>query len=258
MSRRYMDARIAGTDWPDEDIILPKGQHTAGHAIGILLLDDFYWPFMPGDMANGSTFGFPVLHKIVEGSSVMQVKNAEPAVADMLIESAQELERQGVRAVVGGCGFFGHYRSKVASALDVPVFLSSLEQIPLVRRSLKPDRKIGVFSDARYLTPALFRACGVDDPSDIVTADSTALPEVQKQRETGRINPLRYERQLVGLAKELVGEHPEIGALVGEFTEFPTFAWAVQNAVGLPVFDSVTLTNWVYDAVVRRPFAGFI
>ena len=47
-------------------------------------------------------------------------------------------------------------------------------------------------------------------------------------------------------------------ALVAEYTEFPTFAWAVQNAVGLPVFDCSTLTRWVHDAVVRRPIAGFI
>ena len=258
MSRTYMHASVNGTEWPDRDIELPKGQHTAGQSIGILLLDDFYWPFMPGDMANASTFDFPVLHKVVEGSDLMQVKNADPAVADMLIESGRELERQGVRAIVGGCGFFGHHQDRVAAALDVPVVLSSLEQILLVRRMLSPGRKIGVLSDASYMTQALFRACGVDDVSDIVISDSTALPAIQKQRETGSFNPHRYGRQLIALAKEMVGEHPDIGALVAEYTEFPTFAWAVQNAVGLPIFDCSTLTRWVHDAVVRRPFAGFI
>ena len=28
-----------GREWPDEDLILPQGQHTAGHALGFLLLD---------------------------------------------------------------------------------------------------------------------------------------------------------------------------------------------------------------------------
>jgi hypothetical protein len=253
-----MHACVNGTEWPDRDLALPKGQHTAGQSIGILLLDDFYWPFLPGDMANASTFDFPVLHKVVEGTELMQVKNADPAVADMLIESGRKLEGQGVRAIVGGCGFFGHHQERVAAALDVPVVLSSLEQIPLVRRMLGPGRKIGVLSDAKYLTPALFQASGVNDISDIVISNSTALPAVQKQRETGSFNPHRYERQLVDLAKEMVGENPDIGALVAEYTEFPTFAWAVQNAVGLPVFDCSTLTKWVHDAVVRRPFAGFI
>ncbi len=49
-----------GYSWPNEDLTLRDGQHTAGHALGILLLDDFYWPFMPGDLANAtpSTFRF--------------------------------------------------------------------------------------------------------------------------------------------------------------------------------------------------------
>lgn len=258
MSPPYLHASVDGAEWPDRDIALPKGQHTAGQSIGILLLDDFYWPYMPGDMANASTFDFPVLHKVVEGTELMQVKNADPAVADMLIESGKELERQGVRAIVGGCGFFGHHQDRVAAALDVPVVLSSLEQIPLVRRMLGPKPKIGVFSDATYMTPALFQASGVDDISDIVVSNSTAMSATQKQFDTGSINPHKYGQQLISLAREMVAEHPDIGALVAEYTEFPTFAYAVQNAVGLPVFDCSTLTKWVHSAVVRRPFPGFI
>ena len=53
-----------GREWPNEDLKLGLGQHTAGHALGILLLDDFFWPFMPGDVANATTFDFPVLHCI--------------------------------------------------------------------------------------------------------------------------------------------------------------------------------------------------
>jgi hypothetical protein len=38
----------------------------------------------------------------------------------------------------------------------------------------------------------------------------------------------------------------------------PPYAWAIQNAVRLPVFDFITMINWIYDAVVRKPFAGFV
>ena len=53
-----------GRKWPNEDLKLGWRQHTAGHALGILLLDDFFWPFMPGDVANATTFDFPVLRKV--------------------------------------------------------------------------------------------------------------------------------------------------------------------------------------------------
>ena len=85
--------------------------------------------------------------------------------------------------------------------MGVPVVLSSLEQIPLVRRMLGPKPKIGVFSDAAYLTPALFRASGVEDISDIVISNSTAMSATQKQFDTGGINPHEYGQQLVALAE---------------------------------------------------------
>ena len=93
---------FTGREWPNEDLILRKGQHTAGHALGILLLDDFYWPFMPGDVANATTFDFPVLHEIVAGSNLAKTKRNEDELARLLIDAALKLQGQGVRAILGG------------------------------------------------------------------------------------------------------------------------------------------------------------
>jgi hypothetical protein len=43
-----------------------------------------------------------------------------------------------------------------------------------------------------------------------------------------------------------------------ECTLFPTHGRAVQEAVRMPVYDFVTLIDWVYSAVVRRSFQGYI
>ena len=247
---------FGGREWPDEDIVLPHGQHTAGHALGILLLDEFYWPFMPGDVANATTFDFPVLHKIVEGSNLAKTKRNDAETARLLIEAALELQSQGVRAIVGGCGFFGNFQSRLAEALEVPVFLSSLMQIPIVLQAIKPDAKVAVFSDVGSLTDELFGACGVNQLDRITKVHSTGLPETQKQFATGRLNPAVYVEQLVQLAGDHVAENPDVAVIVAEYTEFPTFAHAVQDEVGLPVFDTTTLAHWVYDSVVRKPFPG--
>jgi hypothetical protein len=34
----------------------------------------------------------------------------------------------------------------------------------------------------------------------------------------------------------------------------PPYSAAIQEATGLPVFDIVTFINYVYGAVVRKPF----
>lgn len=258
MTHPEIHAYRDGKTWPDRDFSLPKGQHTSGNAIGILLLDDFYWPFMPGDMANASTFDFPVQHQIVTGSTLKAVKQADPDVGLKLVEAAQALESQGVRAIVGGCGFFGYFQAQVAAAVNVPVTLSSLEQIAWVRRTLKPEQKIAVFSDVNSLTPELFAACGTPDTDILVPAHTSGLPETARQRELGCINPHKYAQQVAALARDHLAENPEIGAIVAEYTEFPTFAWAVQHAVRVPIFDCTTLTRWVHSGVVRQPFPGLI
>jgi hypothetical protein len=60
-----------GRKWPNEDLNLGLGQHTAGHALGILLLDDFFWPFMPGDVAPNQDLDLHwaiFVHKILYNS----------------------------------------------------------------------------------------------------------------------------------------------------------------------------------------------
>ena len=50
---------------------------TYGHAIGILLLD-YRGPFIPGDVGNATTYGYPVLYKLVEGLTLDRVLAGDP------------------------------------------------------------------------------------------------------------------------------------------------------------------------------------
>jgi len=133
-------------------------------------------------------------------------------------------------------------------------------QIPIIRQGLKPNQRVGIIcAVADSLTPKLLSQCGVDDISDIVIAGAQDLPEFQNILQgTGHFNGYRLQQELVGLAKQFVSNNPDVGAILLECSAFPPFAWAIQNAVRLPVFDFTTLINWVYNAVVRRPFAGFV
>ncbi len=66
------------------------------------------------------------------------------------------------------------------------------------------------------------------------------------------------EEELIDLTRKLVIDNPEIGAILIECSDMPPYAHAIQNTVGLPVFDFYTLINWVQNSVVRKPFAGFL
>jgi len=129
---------MPGTDQVDVQVSVPKGQAVAGSAIGILVLDLWY-PYLAGNVANASTFSFPVLYKILEGSTGPQILSGDPVLLDMIVDGGRQLEKQGVRAIVGACGYFGNFQKQAAARLDVPVYLSSVLQIPVIRRVLKAD-----------------------------------------------------------------------------------------------------------------------
>lgn len=252
-------AYMSGWEQPDTEIQIRKGQAVAGNTIGILVLDLWY-PYLPGNVANASTYSFPVLFKILKGSTGQQIRTADPVLLDMVIEGGKELEEQGVRAIVGACGYYGNFQEETSKRLNVPVFLSSVLQVPIIMRGLKPAQKVGIIcANAPYLTPSLLGQCGVNDLSRIAIVGAENLLEFQNIRQcTGHFNSYKLEQELVGLAKQLVSKNPDVGAILLECSDMPPYAWAIQNAVRLPVFDYSTLTNWVYNAVVRRPFAGFI
>lgn len=69
-------------------------QSSYGEAIGILLLDSFT-PFIPGDVANATTYDFPVRFRKVEGLTTKRVLGKDPATFEPLLEAAEDLAGQG-------------------------------------------------------------------------------------------------------------------------------------------------------------------
>ena len=252
-------AYLNGNAQPNERIVMKKGQAIAGAAIGILVLDLWY-SLLPGNVANASTYKYPVLYKVLKGTNLKQIFTADDILIDMIIEGGKELSQQGVRAIIGACGYFANYQRVAAESLDVPVFLSSLLQVPIILQALKPDQKVGIIcASQESLTTRALNACGINDDSRLAITGAQDLPEFQNLLNcTGGFNSRQLEAELVDLAKAFVKEHPEIGAILLECSDMPPYVHAIQNAVRLPVFDFITLINWVYDSIVRRPFEGFI
>lgn len=79
---------------------------------------------------------FLVLYKKVEFDIELLFEGA-PELEMVVVEAAKELEAEGVRAIVGACGYFAHFQKQVADAVNVPVFLSSLCQLPLIKLGLE-------------------------------------------------------------------------------------------------------------------------
>jgi len=238
----------------------PKGQVSAGEAIGILLLETSV-PFIPGDVANATTYTFPVRFQKVKGFSVSRALGQDSSVYEDLREAAGELVQQGVRAVTGDCGFMGIHQKKLARELNVPVFLSSLLQIPFISLLIGEDSKIGVITaHSKNLNADLLSAVGVSDSANLVIGGLEDSPEFYRFaiEETGTLDSGAVRKEVVAVARTMVAENPQIRAMLLECSLLPPYAAAIQAALNLPVFDYITMINFVFSAVVKQEYRGFM
>ncbi|MEN8244243.1 MAG: aspartate/glutamate racemase family protein [Thermodesulfobacteriota bacterium] len=237
-----------------------KGQVSSGEAIGILLLDTCV-PFIPGDVANATTYSFPVRFQRVPGFTVARALAKDPTVFDELLLAAKSLARQGVRAITGDCGFMGIHQQNLARELDIPVFLSSLIQLPFIGAIVGRNAKVGVITaDSASLNTDLLTAVGVSDTSNLVITGLQDQPNFRKfaLEETGILDTEAVEEEVVTTARRIKTDHKKVRALLLECSLLPPYGAAIQAAVNLPVFDYITMINFVFSAVVKREYNGFM
>jgi hypothetical protein len=236
-----------------------RGQVAYGYSIGIVCLE-YFLPFIPGDVGNASTYDFPVLFREVKGATFDAIiVRQDPAMAPLIVEAAQELVGQGVKAVTSDCGYFGAYQREVADAVPVPVFLSSLMQAPLILSTLGPSRKLAVLvANGASLSERVLDRIGIHDTSRIVFRGLEDKPEFRRTvlDECGTLDVDAVEQEVVDAALEVQSEHPETGAILLECSDLPPYSAAVQAATGLPVFDWIGFINYVHQAVNARPYTG--
>jgi Asp/Glu/hydantoin racemase len=241
---------------------MPRGQNVAGYPIGIIYIDDVWYPMLPGNSVSGYTFPFPVRLCAVEGLDVATLFSAGDAVLGPILDAVRKLEREGVRAISSACGFFGNFHSRVAEAANVPVALSSLVQLPWIAATLGAAQSIGVLTaDSASVTARLYAECGVSPElqARLRVAGMQASAEFSCViYGRGDFDPELAEAELVAAARTLVAENPGIGAILLECSDMPPHAHAIQRAVELPVFDFTTLIRWLHSAVCQKPYDGFI
>lgn len=237
-----------------------KGQVSSGEAIGVLLLDTAV-PFIPGDVANATTYDFPVRFRKVEGFSVARAIGQDPTVYDALKEAARDLVDQGVRAVTGDCGFMALHQQRLARELETPVFLSSLLQIPFALSIIGKESKVGVITaDSRGLDEALLAAVGVNDVDRIVIQGLEDQPHFYRFaiEEAGTLDAKMVAAEVVTAGRHLVARDDRVKVLLLECSLLPPYAAALQAAVQMPVFDYITMINYVFAAVVQQSYEGFM
>jgi hypothetical protein len=246
-----------------------KGHRCYGMGLGIIILDDVY-PGFPGDVRNASAHPFPIQYEIAEGVDIQALvwrEDKAPCLAPIK-QAAKKLETMGCRAIAAECGYFAYFQREIADCVTVPVFMSSLLQVPWAQQVVGADQVVGVLvARSQFMTDAHLRAVGIRLGSNYVLAgaeDDGRIPEFENLW-NAHVRPdppgAHYEKaeaQFLGVATDFYRTHPNMGALVLECTGFQPFARAVQREIDIPIFSWGTLLDYAYSVAVHRDYYGHV
>jgi len=246
-----------------------KDHRCYGMGLGIIILDDVY-PGFPGDVRNASAFPFPIQYEIVEGVDIWALVHGEDKepLAEPIKKAAKKLEKMGCRAIAAECGYFAYFQKHIAGYVDVPVFMSSLLQVPLAQQLIGPEKVVGILvARESQLLPAHLEAVGIRPGSNYVITgaeDDGRCPEFESlwyapvRPEIPQSNYDIAERDFVQVAVDFVQAHPNMGALMLECTGMQPFARAIQREIDLPIFSWGTLLDYAYSVAVHRDYYGHV
>jgi Asp/Glu/hydantoin racemase len=228
------------------------GFNQYGFTVGILMLDTRF-PRITGDMGNATTFPFPVrYHRVTGADPDRVVRGGAEGLLPAFVDGARALEREGVGAITTNCGFLIKYQAQLAGAVRVPVFTSTLLLVPLVHRMLPPGQRVGLMTvNAGTLTREHLAGAGIAPEVPLTVIGM----ETEKEFTRALLdNELELDVDLareehVRVARRLVGEHPDVGAIVLECTNMPPYAADIQRETGRPVFDIVSLVTLMHGAL---------
>src|SRR5262245_6498525 len=192
------------------------GFNQYGFTVGILMLDTRL-PRIPGDMGNAASFPFPVrYHRVAGADPDRVVRQGAAGLLDAFVDGARRLEHEGVGAITTNCGFLVKFQRQLATAVRVPVFTSSLLMVPLVHRLLAPGQRVGIMTvNATSLSPEHFAGAGIGSDVPIAVAGMETEKEFTRVMLDNElvldVDAAREEH--VRVARRLVGDHPDIGAI---------------------------------------------
>src|SRR5262249_46598675 len=149
------------------------------------------------------------------------------------------LVRAGADLVTTSCGFLVQFQAALAADSGVPVVTSSLLALPALARRFG---HIGVITIHRgRLTQSYLAAAGASAATPL---EGTEAGDELSRKLLGNepdLDVAAAERDVVAAGLRLKARVPDLAAVLFECTNMPPYRAAVARALGLPVFDILTV-----------------
>ena len=126
--------------------------------------------------------------------------------------------------------------------------------------SSKEAKKVGIMTvNKSTLSDGIINGAGCADIPKVIIGmeeEEEFTNVILEDRLQMDVDKCRAEH--VHVARRLVDENPDLGAIVLECTNMPPYSHAIQQATGLPVFDIVTYVNFMQHALVKKVYRGIM
>jgi len=206
-----------------------------------------------GNSTNPASYAFPVRFHPVAGANVHSIlENPDPAVLRTMIADARTLASQGIKAITTSCGFNAIFQQELAEAVSVPVFTSSLLQVPFVKRIHGPKSEICILTaNAGALRPEHLSSVGISSADGLHILGLEQCEEWMRMfaEPDAEIDLAVIEREVLSTALRALEAHPGIRAFVLECTDLPPYAAMIRRHSGLPVFDVISMINYLHSSL---------
>ena len=211
--------------------------------LGILMLEG-KMADVPGCMACEATFPYPVVRKVVRGSRTPLSAEEAWAMLPLYVETARELEREGVAAITANCGLIALMQKELAATVSVPVVTSALLMVPDLHR-MTGGRRIGILTFFTHAVSERNYVASGWSSRDIPVAlggvgEFESWLTFLRTKEVPPALRAQMTADLLSVVRGMLAEHPDIGAFVSECTLLPACLQAIREEIGVPVYDILT------------------
>jgi len=230
-------------------------------SLGVIRLDyesnlnahllDYDYPATPGDIDCVDSFDYDVIYRVVPGLTFemcMSGRMTQEVEAEF-IEAVEWLDKKGVSAITGDCGFMLNFQNLARKYTCRPVFMSSLSVLPAISSSFNAKTIIAIFTAnkplLKMMEPLILERCRVNtQASNFIIIGCDEVPGYDAAAKGGRVDDKEVEHGIIKLAFKTLEDYPKLRGFLFECPKLPRYSDAVREATGLPVYDAITCSDF--------------
>lgn len=229
----------------------------ANAKVGVLRID-YSYPPIPGDTASDASYGYKVIFRKVSGLTFEKCQNAvlNSEIKAELERAVKDLEKEGVVAITGDCGFLMAYQPFIRALTQTPVVMSSILQAPMLAAANAPDAKFAIFTanSATFDKTKLLTQSGMRvNPDQWIVIGLQDLEGFEAVA-LGQLVPAeKVQPGIIACVKKLKLKEPKLSGILLECTELPHYADAIRAETQLPVVDAITIVDFFQNSCTAVP-----